>query len=107
MSSRSRRDREARRELEEEVFAQNLDIKNIEIGLDGKPCRACSAATTAFDSLKNNLSPKAMSGKMQRTDCAPDVNQIGNSGWVSHNVFCLIGTKDEKSPNRKQQNFRF
>ena len=77
MPPRSRRDREARSQLEEEHFTPS-ELTNVELDADGKPCRACTAAKSTLSSL----SLESIAGN-KRLDCAPDVNQIGNSSWVS------------------------
>ena len=81
---RSRRDREAMKDLEEQGLMEQVKLENIELGPDGKPCRACTSVKDTLDSLKQGLD------ETKRQDCAPDVNQIGNNSWVSCSVQIIL-----------------
>ena len=78
---RSRRDRE--RAEEQDSYSFDLDpvapaANGVQLNPDGTPCRAC----TSVQDVKQRLGD-ALSTSNSRNDCAPDVNQIGNAGWVS------------------------
>ncbi|EPS45889.1 hypothetical protein H072_152 [Dactylellina haptotyla CBS 200.50] len=92
-----------------------ISKSGIILGPDGKPCRSCnsyrdmanmSAMLTGGKSKSTPLSAVVSPPPQERTDCPPDVEQLGRSTWtLLHSITATYPTSPTPSQKSDMQSF--